>query len=283
MTGHDVPGDLGTPDDLQQEYLRQLGTALVEPTADGLRALHRAHVQRFAHDTVWMSRGRLPALDQEAMVRALLAGEGGGCLQLNAGLAWLLERLGFEVTLHRTRVQRAFETEPTSRPDAHLVLTVHLDGEPWLADVGLGTGLLEAVPLREGPFEQAGGFRYALHPSSASGYAWQFHHDRRLMVLRMTEWEHAPAVLADFAGAYEHDTQHVDSMFLRHLTASRRREQSVATLTGATLVERGEGRRSVRTLADAEEWERVLRDEFLLGLPGWTRPERDRLWAKVQG
>lgn len=269
-------------DVLVRDYLAQLGLDAVPVSSEGLRLVHRAHVQRFSHDTVWMSRGRVPELDQVAMTRALLAGEGGGCLQLNAGLAWLLEQLGFVVHLHRTRVQRAFETEPTSRPDAHVVLTVDLDEGPWLADVGLGTGMLEAVPLVEGPFEQEGGFRYALHPSPSPDHAWQFHHDRRLMVLRMTEWEAAPATLADFAGAYTYDTQHVDSIFLRHITASRRRHDAVATLTGATLVERGEGRRSVRTLETPQEWERVLREEFGLGLPGWTSRERDRLWSKVQ-
>lgn len=276
MTAPDVPASATLRD-----YLTQLGLDAVPVSSEGLRQVHRAHVQRFAHDTVWMSRGRVPDLDQDAMTRSLLAGEGGGCLQLNAGMAWLLEQLGFEVRLHRTRVQRAFETEPTSFPDAHLVLTVHLDDGPWLADVGLGTGMLEAVPLVEGPIEQEGGFRYALHRSSAPDYAWQFHHDRRLMVLRMTEWESATATLDDFACAYEHDTQHPESIFLRHITASRRRHDAVATLTGATLVERGEGRRSVRTLGSAQEWEQVLRGEFGLGLPGWTTRERDRLWTKA--
>lgn len=266
---------------LVREYLAQLGLDEVEVSSDGLRLVHRAHVQRFAHDTVWMSRGRVPELDQVAMARALLAGEGGGCLQLNAGLAWLLEQLGFVVRMHRTRVQRAFESEPTSRPDAHLVLTVDLDDGPWLADVGLGTGMLEAVPLVEGPFEQEGGFRYALTRSLSPGYAWQFHHDRRLIVLRMTEWEAAAATLADFAGAYEYDTQHTDSIFLRHITASRRRRDGVATLTGATLINRSHGARSVRHLESAVEWEQVLREEFGLGLPGWTSRERDRLWTKV--
>ena len=97
---------------LVDRYLAELG--LERPAADaaGLAALHAAHVHRFAHDTIWISRGRVPELDAEAFAEALVAGEGGGCIQLTGGFAWLLEQLGFEVELHGARVQRPFDRAP---------------------------------------------------------------------------------------------------------------------------------------------------------------------------
>ena len=143
-----------TPDAVVRRYLAELGVDSPTVDADGLLALHEAHVHRFAHDTIWISRGRIPPLDGRAFAEALSSGEGGGCLQLTGGFAWLLDALGFDVTLHRARVQRAFDPEPVGPPNAHVTMIVAVDGRRSYADPGLGSALESPVPLEDADIAQ---------------------------------------------------------------------------------------------------------------------------------
>jgi N-hydroxyarylamine O-acetyltransferase len=261
-------------DALVGRYLAALGVEPEPPSAAGLVRLHRAHVQRFAHDTLWRMRGRFPLAPQSSLVVALVGDEGGGCLQLNAAFVWLLVALGYSAVLHGARVQRAFDTSLSSVHE-HAAATVEVDGTRWYADVGLGNGLLEPVPLRSGTFQQPGGFCYALE--LVGDERWQFHHDRRLLAVRRLELDTTPLAAEDLEPLLR-PRHRVDQVVV-----NRRRPDGVSTLAGDTLVRRGDGRRSVERLPDAVRWERVLREEFLLGLPDWDDDERDRLWKTVCG
>ena len=81
-----------------------------------------------------------------ARIYAKIVGEekrGGFCYELNGLFSWLLESLGFDVTLLSARVWGGDGN--LGQEFDHLILRVDLD-EPWLADVGFGQGFRE--PLR---------------------------------------------------------------------------------------------------------------------------------------
>ena len=266
-------------------YLAVLGMGSVRHlpvTASTLVLLHRAHALRFAHDTVWMSRRRLAPFSYGGMTAALLAGEGGACFQLNGAFAALLRSLGFEVTLHRSRVQNAFDSAPGPPIDAHVLLQVQTPDGPFLADVGLGAGLLEPVPLEVGTVEQ-GGYGYALDRASDPDVDWSLGIDRKLLGVRRTEWQAEPVGLAALEAPHLRDATDAESPFLTHLSAHMRTPDGSVVLNGSTLTTVRDRKRSMVTLGSAGEWESVLREVFHLGLPGWTRVERDRLWRKADG
>ncbi len=266
------------PASLLERYLAELGERPAPPRAEALIRLQRAHVLRFAHDTFWKHRGRAPALDQMDLVRAVVEGEGGACVHLNAAFVWLLRELGYDAKLHRSRVQRGFETTPGPRIDAHPVISVTLDGLVHHCDVGLGNGPLEPIPRVEGNYVQGGGFTYRLERSPEPG-RWIFHHARRLAGVRLLDIEEDPAELADFTFSYDFDLYDPESTsLLRHLSANRRREDGVLTMVGRTLIWTGVAGRELRHIESAEEWEAILRNEFGLRLPGLGEAERDLLW-----
>ncbi len=271
---------MSDPDALVERYLACLGQSAEAPSADALARLHRAHALRFAHDTLWMARQRIPPLTPVGLVEALLAGEGGACLHLNGGLAWLLEQLGYRVTMHRARVQRAFETASDGRMESHIVLSVDAGGRPWYVDVGLGNGLLDPLPLTDGVVTQSP-FTYRLAPSEELPGGWRFDHDRRLMALRSVEREGPASPFDAWVTAYRDDATSPTSIFTRYLTVNRRRPDGVSSMTGRTLMRVDPGGRSLHPVASAAEWEVVLRDEFLLGLPDWSTAERDALWERA--
>lgn len=183
--------------DMFDGYLRRLGvTDPGAPTAEGLFALQRAHLERIAYDNIDIQLGRPPGIDPELSVRRFAAGRGGYCFHLNGALALLLEALGYEVTRHIGGVN--IDAASRTVNGGHLALTVRVDGTEYWVEAGLGDGPYEPLPLREGSYEQ-NGFRYALErlePLAGEGPGWTFRsatgHAPRM------NFRDAPAKTADF-------------------------------------------------------------------------------------
>jgi N-hydroxyarylamine O-acetyltransferase len=69
---------------------------------------------------------------------------GGWCFELNGAFSWLLDALGYDVTLHSARVDGGGELGPGLD---HLALVVHLGGRRLLVDVGFGDSSLAPLDL----------------------------------------------------------------------------------------------------------------------------------------
>ncbi|WP_143587924.1 arylamine N-acetyltransferase family protein, partial [Streptomyces alboverticillatus] len=128
-------------------YLTVLGvTRPAAPTAEALRALHRAQVERVAYENLDIHLGSATSIDAAESVARIMRGRGGYCFHLNGAFSALLTALGYDVTLHRAGVQSTPE-DPAGATGNHLALTVRLDGERWLVDTGLADAMHEPLPL----------------------------------------------------------------------------------------------------------------------------------------
>ena len=281
------PGPVGV-----SRYLDELGLPAHEgaqPSAPRLETLHSHHARRFAHDTLWIARRRIPEVTSLGLVGALLAGEGGVCTQLGIGFAWLLNELGYDVRLHRARVQFAFDDDYREWP-LHPVMTVVVGGRTWYADVGMGNGLLLPVPLAEGALAQPGGFTFALERSPHSPWdrqrgsstSWEFRTDPRLRGVRKLGFDTEEIVSAEsFAETYFSMVNEQSSPFRRTVGASIRSESGILTLNQDVVTRQDGGGRTRRRLEDATEYVSVLREQFRLKLPDLRIDELHSLWRRV--
>jgi len=108
-------------------YLDRIGVARPgRPTIEVLRVLHAAQVERVPYETLEFQLGRRTTIDPYDSADRIVRGRRGGyCFHLNGAFDLFLTRLGFDVTLHRGRVQPPEPAGPVG-PDAnHLVLIVH--------------------------------------------------------------------------------------------------------------------------------------------------------------
>src|SRR5207248_774058 len=133
-------------------YLHRLGCTAEPPSADALRRLHIAHLERVPYEALEIALERITPLAPEASLARILRGRGGYCYHLNGAFSALLRALGYQVTRHLGGVQGG----PGDAPNVdrnHLALTLAgLPEDPsasWLVDVGLGDGIHEPLPLRE--------------------------------------------------------------------------------------------------------------------------------------
>ena len=87
-------------------YLDRIGYAgAAEPTHAVLAALQRAHMLTVPFENLDIALGRRLVLDRRANYAKIVERRRGGwCFELNGLFGWLLEQLGYRVTLLGSRV-----------------------------------------------------------------------------------------------------------------------------------------------------------------------------------
>jgi N-hydroxyarylamine O-acetyltransferase len=131
-------------------YLDRIGTSEpAAPTLDALAELALAHLYSVPFENLDIAEGRRLSVDVEALyAKVVTRRRGGFCYELNGLFSWLLQELGYDVTLLAAEVPEPRDGGPR-HPRAHLVLLVDLDG-PWLVDVGWGEAYRRPFALRAG-------------------------------------------------------------------------------------------------------------------------------------
>jgi N-hydroxyarylamine O-acetyltransferase len=219
------------------------------PSLATLAALHRAHLRAvpFENADVMLGRGvdvGLPSV-QDKLVHAR---RGGYCYEQNTLFGAVVERIGLPVERLLARVGDP-AVHPT--PRSHLVLRVSVDGRPWLADVGFGSGLLGPVPFDDPDGVRQGGWSYRV--VRGADRAW------RLQELRDTGWEVVYTIPeettypVDVEVANHNTSTHPSSPFTQRLVVITKDEQVVRRLHGRELTTTGpDSTLGTRQLQDGE-------------------------------
>jgi N-hydroxyarylamine O-acetyltransferase len=259
-------------------YLNRLGVAAEPPGLAALRRLHAAHVERVPYEALEIQLGRPTPLEPSASLARILRGRGGYCFHLNGAFSALLRALGYRVTRHIGGVQGHAGDRPNLDRN-HLALTVTgLPDAPetaWLVDAGLGDGLHEPLPLREGTHVQ-GPHTYRLGPSEVAPGGWRFEHDTTGTFVAM-DFAPGPAEMADFAEKHAWLSTAPESGFVRVCVLQRRDATGVDTLRALTL-----DRHGVKELVESPgDWWTAAGDVFGIPEALFTAEERERLWRQV--
>jgi N-hydroxyarylamine O-acetyltransferase len=269
-------------------YLRRLGLpGRPEPSVEYLFAIHRAHVERIAYNTIDIHLGRRTNVDpRDAAGRIVTTGRGGYCFHLNGALGRLLVELGFDVRQHRGAVRSPRRDERPLDPFAnHLALTVHgvaTAANPegaWFVDAGLGDALHEPMPLREGGHRQ-GPFEYGLTGSADLPGGWQFVHDPAGSFATM-DFEAKQAGPRAFRTGHAHLSTSPQSPFVQLVLAQRRDGAGADKLVGCTLNRIDAAGTTSQEMTTRQEWLAALADVFGLTLDDTTEKERERLWQRA--
>lgn len=254
-----------------EKYLERIGFA-GEPHAnlETLRSVHRGHIENIPYENLDVQFGAPVSRDpQAAFDKIVNRRRGGWCFEMNGLLSWALEEIGFKVRRLAGAVDRA------NRGDAvignHLVLLVDLD-ETWIADAGFGDGLIEPARLADGPFSngpyQCGienlgdGWRRYLNDERGGAPSFDFN-----------ESVSDEALLERMCRLLQTDAE---SPFVQNAVVQRWINDEHLSLRGRVFVRTTKTDRETRLISDAEEYVKLLRDEFALDLP-----EAAGLWPKI--
>lgn len=293
-------------------YLARLGMAEPgKPSLEALTALHRAHVERVPYENIDIQLGRPPGIDPEESIRRIIAGRGGYCYNVNGAFSTLLTALGYRVTRHRGGVHGEAVVPRLDQYGNHMALTVDLDGETWMVDVGLANAHHEPMRLVEGEHRQ-GPFVFGLERidissidapligtaqadiattddiTSNSDERWRFVQDAALSTSSFSamDFSLAPVQWTDFLAHHAELSTAPTSSFVRALQIRRRDERGIDYIVGSVL-HRIEGSETVtedteRELTTADEWFEAATDVFGLNLAPISDEDRKRLWKRLR-
>jgi N-hydroxyarylamine O-acetyltransferase len=239
------------------QYDRPLRTDL-----ETLRALHRAHLMAIPYENFDVQLKRPLTTDPHAAFEKIVARERGGwCYEMNGAFGLVLQTIGFNVTRLAA---------DGSRPHAHLVLTVSLDGTTYVCDVGFADGPIEPYPLVEGPFTQDG-FEFRVEMENANH--WRLHNHR----FGITPGFYAgPPDETGMATTCQWLQTSPESQFVRHTTVFRRMRDHYLSLIGLTLRKITSTSVTRTEIKSADEYVATLKTNFALNLP-----EVATLWPAI--
>jgi N-hydroxyarylamine O-acetyltransferase len=220
-----------------QVYLDRIAyRGSTEPDLATLAALQRAHMLAVPFENLDIHLGRRLVLDPAVNYAKIVErGRGGWCFELNGLFAWLLEELGFGVTLLGSRVDGSVSGGSDL---AHLLLRVDLD-QPYIVDVGFGEGSFDPLPLDALPDGVIG------------------HLDGLSVV-----FTRQPRRLGEFQPMCDHLQTSPDSSFVRRRVAHRPLPDGRILLRDLTFIEEHGDQRSERELAGDDEWRALLVERF---------------------
>ena len=271
-----------------QPYLDRIGyAAKIEPSAETLRALHRAHMLAVPFENLDIHIGRPIICDEARFLHKIINERRGGfCYELNGAFAALLCALGFHVTLLSARVigadgsvspefdhltlrvdLPATERPGAERPGSERTSTAahELSSDPpWLADVGFGDSFVEPLRFTPNVEQHQIGRVYRLNEVEGAFY---------MEVKADSKWKRQysftlqPRSLSDFAEMCRYHQTSPDSHFMRHRICSRATPEGRITLSDLMLIETRDGRREERNLGGEEQWRASLRELFGIDLP----------------
>jgi N-hydroxyarylamine O-acetyltransferase len=253
-------------------YLARIGySGPVRPDLATLTAVHRAHLFAIPYENLDVRLGRPCGIGAEHAFAKLVTGRRGGwCYEMNGLLAWALEEIGFSVTRLAGAVMRAERGDETI--GNHLVLKIDLEGGPWIADLGLGDGLTEPIPLVEGPHRVAG-YDFRLERLDA---AWWRLHNHDMGGAKSFDFTQEPADPARLAAVCEFLRTSPKSVFTQAVMAYRFTPGGIVVLLGRVVRRVTPGRRADTILASSDELLAVLESEF-----GLDVPEAAGLWPDI--
>lgn len=244
-------------------YLKRIGySGSREPGGETLRQLHRAHMLAVPFENLNIPLGRpivlsLPLIYDKIVRRR----RGGFCYELNGLFAWLLEELGFGVTLLSAGV---FDGEQPGPEFDHLVLLIEMEERRLIADVGFGDSFLEPLRLDSAEEQVHQGSGYRLTESGSSivlqrrrpGSDWELQY-----IFSLT-----PRRLEEFRNMCHRQQTSPDSIFTRKAVCSLATPDGRITLSNGRLITRAGGRREEREVVNQEEYRALLKIRFGIDL-----------------
>lgn len=262
-------------------YLERVGfQSNPKPDLATLRALHRAHLLSIPYENLDIHLGHKLTLELPHIFDKLVTEKRGGwCFEMNGLFAWVLEQIGFEVTLLSAVVNQHLAGDKAE--GNHLTLLVELD-KPYLVDVGFGDGPLEPLSLREGLHEQ-NGLEYRL---KLAKNRWTFHHHQYGAAERF-DFTLDEVELGTFSDACQNLQASPESGFVEVTVCQLFTPNGLLSLRGAVLNRITATGKQERAIRSADEYTYVLAQDFGLAVDAyhlWPQVWRGHLeWLRKSG
>jgi N-hydroxyarylamine O-acetyltransferase len=254
-----------------QAYLDRIGySGAVEPTLACFTEIHRRQAFAIPYDTLDIQLRRPHDRDIARIFdKAVTRRRGGWCYETHVLLHWALQEIGFSARVVTAGIHR--EQFGDVKLGNHTAVLVDLD-KVYLADLGLGDGIRDPIPLQEGIYHQ-GALTFRLE-RTADDY-WRF---RNHAFAFPTNFDFRDAPLDEdlidrFSAAYQSGA---DPLYHKNLAIQIMFPETVTCLSGRVLRYKTPNG-TTKKLVERDQFEDVLREVF-----GIVDPDTMKVWPNVE-
>lgn len=228
-----------------------------------LNSLHNLHVFNIPFENLDVIMGRLILLDRESLFKKnVVNNRGGYCFEMNGLFAFVLQELGFEVINLLARV--AIDHENYG-PKTHQVLSVSINKQKWLVDVGFGGGgLISPLLLEEGIVHQQFFETFRLIKDKMFRFVLQRKIENEFRNLYAFTLEECMPV--DYIMSNHFESTFPNGLFTRMKISTKPTREGRVTLKDMCLKITSNGQTSERELLSCAEYKDILREYFGLNM-----------------
>ncbi|HTH56215.1 MAG TPA: arylamine N-acetyltransferase [Cyclobacteriaceae bacterium] len=241
-------------------YLKRIGfekTDLV-PSFEDLCVLQRVHLLSVPFENLDIHLGRKIALEN-SFDKIVFQWRGGFCYELNGLFYQLLKDIGFNVQIISGRVYNKAKKSYPPEFD-HMALTVKLNGQEYLVDVGNGEFALQPLIVKPDIVQVDPRGKFIIEKTE----------DDYLLVSKIGDDDKTPQyiftleprIVADFLPMLHYQQTSPDSHFVKNRLCTLPTETGRITISGNTIkIKIGETVEE-KSLASDEEFQKALFDHF---------------------
>jgi N-hydroxyarylamine O-acetyltransferase len=253
-------------------YLERIGyKGPVAATLDCLTQVHRRQAFTIPYENLDVQLGRPLDFDtQRIFEKMVVRRRGGWCYEIHQILLWALKEIGFDAMLVTAGIYR--HEKGDTMLGNHTAILVNLDQQTYLADLGLGDGIRDPIPLREGTYQQ-GSLSFRLERVD-DGY-WRFH-NHELGYPNKFDFQQEPADRQTLVDHSQHLQTSDESIFVQNLVCQIMQPASVTCLTGRVLRHKLPSG-TTKSVISADEFEPTIATVF-----GIRDAELATLWPQVE-
>ncbi|WP_439677191.1 arylamine N-acetyltransferase family protein [Embleya sp. MST-111070] len=231
---------------------------------ESLRELNRRHLFAVPFENLSYHLGEDILMDERVVAKVVHERRGGGCYEVNPALSFLLQSLGYEVSIMPGRV---WIKGNLTAPLCHLALKVRIDGGEWLVDVGFGRNSRYPLSLDTDAVQDDPNGAFRIERADDGGIDVVANDTALYRVYDV------PCELSDFAPTLWWYRTAPDSPFLQNLFCSLPTETGRVTLKEDRFSRVEGDRRESVTITDEQE--------LLTAYDKWFGIKLDRLPVKV--
>ncbi|MEA5499158.1 arylamine N-acetyltransferase [Limnoraphis robusta Tam1] len=244
------------------EYLNRIHyQGSLEPNIETLHQLHYCHLLTVPFENFSIHLNQPINLNLEALYHKIVQQHRGGfCYELNSLFSWLLQQLGFKVTLLSAQVAR--EEGDFGREFGHLTLRVQ-DRDFWLADVGFGDSFLYPLKFESSTEQIQNGETYQLINNQNN---WIFYHKKEGNYQPKYCFTLTPRNLTDFQTTCEYNQTSPQSIFTQRRICTKPTLEGRVTLSDNRLIITQNGQRQEHIIDTEAEYHKILQDYFGINL-----------------
>lgn len=242
-------------------YQNRLQTDIVLDSSSSMAAIaawHRLHNFNIPFENLDIIAGIYHPLSADNWIpRILHNNRGGYCFELNGLFAHLLTTIGFKPVLHNARI--LFGSNAVFAR-GHQLMTLQLEQQTWLLDVGYRYGIINPIPL--------------VHNIEITQYSEVF----RLTQLDSGEWllqkkiagdwvnlysfYTTPCEQVDFSPMHYSNAHNSDSIFTQHRIVTRKTPEGTLSLIDNILIRYESDRKTSSPVQSEQDYQETLEAHF---------------------